>query len=195
MGVHMLFSCLEKPQHSKSPLHHNHPFDSVVTNKGFLIHDLKLQADDYLSLFSVMISVVITMFPLPYIDRVIFFHSCPGQSWSTGQIHTAASLRALSLSSTFPLIPPGIAVRGMALCLGMQHAISLAHPPAVGLRDGTVPTGAPPIIVVAHSLDAWKGGAFPPVQWEPEVHLRWSPYVTQIHTIHSPCHDRYVQDQ
>ncbi|KAM7424526.1 hypothetical protein PAMA_000731 [Pampus argenteus] len=91
-----------------------------------------------------------------------------------------------------PFIPPGIAVRGMALCLGMQHAISLAHPPAVGLRDGTVPTGAPPpIIVVVHSLDAWRwGGAFPPVQWEPEVHLRWPPYVTQIHTIHPLCRDR-----
>lgn len=105
-----------------------------------------------------------------------------------GQTHIAASLRPLSLSPTLPLIPPGIAVRGMALCLGMQHAISLAHPLVVGLRDGIVPTGAPPIIVVVHSLDAW-GAAFPPVQWKPEVHLRWPPYVTQIHTMHSLYND------
>ncbi|KAL7406101.1 hypothetical protein ABVT39_013092 [Epinephelus coioides] len=72
----------------------------------------------------------------------------------------------------------------MALCLGVQHAISLARRLVAGLRDGAVPTGAPAIIVVVHSSDAQRG-AFPPVQWEPEVHLRWPPYATKIHTIHS----------
>lgn len=71
----------------------------------------------------------------------------------------------------------------MALCLGMQHAISLAHPLVVELRDGTVPTGAPTIIVAVQSLHAQRG-AFPPVQWEYEVPLQWPPYVTKSHTIH-----------
>lgn len=56
----------------------------------------------------------------------------------------------------------------MALCLGMERTISLARRPVAGLRNGTVPTGAPPIIVVVHSYSA-QGGAVPPVQWEPEV--------------------------
>lgn len=34
------------------------------------------------------------------------------------------------------------------------------------------------------------GGAFPPVQWEPEVHLQWTPYVTQIHNSYSLHCDR-----
>ncbi|KAG7483284.1 hypothetical protein JOB18_044306 [Solea senegalensis] len=48
-------------------------------------------------------------------------------------------------------IPPGMAARDMALCLSVQHADSLAHPLPVELRDGTLPTGAPPINVVVHS--------------------------------------------
>lgn len=50
-------------------------------------------------------------------------------------------------------IPPGRAVRGMALCLGRRHTSSLAHPLVVGLREGIAPTGAPPITVVVHSLN------------------------------------------
>ncbi|XP_041844148.1 uncharacterized protein LOC121641869 [Melanotaenia boesemani] len=50
------------------------------------------------------------------------------------------------------LLPPGKAVRCMALCPGMQHAISLAHPLVVGLGE-RMPIGASPITVVVHTLD------------------------------------------
>lgn len=100
----------------------------------------------------------------------------PLRKWCpvTGQTHTAASLCDLPL----PLpIPPGIAVRGMAPCLGVQHAISLAHALVVGPRDGAVPTGVPPIIVAIHFFGSrdTRRPAFPPVRWAPEVHLQWSP--------------------
>ncbi|KAF0042906.1 hypothetical protein F2P81_004243 [Scophthalmus maximus] len=50
-----------------------------------------------------------------------------------GRTHTGASLRALALSSV--PVPPGIAVGDMALCLGMQRAVSLAHPVGCGNRE------------------------------------------------------------
>lgn len=103
--------------------------------------------------------------------------------------HTVVSLRVPPPPR--PPIPPGIAVGGMARCLGMQHAISLAQPLAVGLRAGTLPTGPPTIIVVVHSMDASRC-VFPPVHWEPEVRLQLPPYVTQIRNTPSLCWDRWV---